>query len=472
MKKQKGIQKIAQIFADNLADLCTSLGKDSRILLAVSGGVDSVVMGWLFRDYLQRHCGLVCMVAHANFGLRGSAALQDSLFVKQLSAQWGFVCYTRLFAAKQYAKRYHLSIQMACRTLRYAWFNALCQAHGGCYLATAHHQNDDLETALLQITHAHVPLGGFGMRAQRGHLIRPLLSLCRADIMHYATQRGVVWREDVSNASATYERNRLRLEVVPVLSAINPAVVQSFSHLKARWRYTHLVQQEALATFEASYVEKHKDYTQINVPSSFFLEKKAYKEALLWGYLQAYQLRLPVFISFLSALQRTVSGKRFTTPTHHVLLDRARVFLYPRAGALAHLPCPVTMQKEHTEVSFGVYTLFFRTLSLPLPSVEKSAQNDASFPCAYLSYARLVFPLVVRSRQPGDYFFPQGLGGKKKISNYMIDEKVPDCLKPHIPLLFSQGQTAWVGLHSRVDARFRPNKDDRRAYEVRMLPAD
>ena len=466
-KEKKNKESIKDIFARQLLPV---LGDGRRVLLAVSGGVDSVVMGWLFHDHLKREKDLSCAVAHANFGLRGVASQGDALLVERLAAAWQFPFYTRRFSPKDYAKRYRVSSQMACRTLRYAWFHALCKAHAFHCIATAHHQEDDVETALLQIAHGRAPLGRLGMLARRGHVARPLLSLSREQIMTYAVQNQLTWREDASNRAPVYARNRIRQEVLPTLRGINPAIAQSFAHLKAQGDYVHTLVQERLAAFEAAHVTHRRDHQCLHMPADFFSVDRACKEALLWCYLQRYQLRFSALPSLLKALERGHAGKRFVTVTHEILLDRACVFLYPRDGVLSGMPPVVLLHEGQEQLVFGRYVLQFRKRSASQAARDVATASDQRF--AHLAYETLHFPLTVRAKRAGDHFFPVGMAGKKKLGKYMVDEKIPHCLKGHVPLLLSKGKVAWVGWRGRVDSRFRPKKDSHFIYEVRLSGGD
>ena len=467
-KERKNKESIKDIFARRLLSV---LGDGHRVLLAVSGGVDSVVMGWLFHDYLKKQKkDWFCAVAHANFGLRGTASQADGLLVERLAAGWQFPFYTRRFSPKDYAKRHRVSLQMACRTLRYAWFHALCKAHSLHCIATAHHQEDDVETALLQLAHGRAPLGRLGMPVRRSLVVRPLLSLSREQIMTYATQNQLIWREDASNRALVYARNRIRQEVLPILRGINPAIAQSFAHLKVQGDHVHALVQERLAAFEAAHVTRRKDYQCLRLPVGFLSADRPHKEALLWCYLQHYQLRLSAFPSLLKALAQGQTGKRFTTATHEILLDRARVFLYPKGGTLSEMPPAVLLHEGQERLVFGRHVLHFR--KYPASQRTHHAATASGRHPAYLAYETLHFPLMVRAKQVGDHFFPLGMTGKKRLGKYMVDEKVPRCLKGHVPLLLSEGKIAWVGWRSRVDSRFYPKEDSCFVYEVRLSDDD
>ncbi len=212
------------------------IGHDGKILAAVSGGMDSVLMA-----HLLNAAGFNFGIAHCNFQLRGEEAERDQQFAEALALQLGVPFHTTIFDTSAYAAEKKISIQMAARELRYQWFGQICRQAGYQAVATAHHQNDAMETILLNLTRGTGIAGMHGILPKNGLLVRPLLFLKRAEIEDIVRENGLDYVEDSSNSSVKYARNKIRLEVIPRLAELNPALENTF-----RQNLEHFRQLEAL----------------------------------------------------------------------------------------------------------------------------------------------------------------------------------------------------------------------------------
>ncbi len=256
------------------------LRKGDQILIAVSGGLDSVVLLHLLAGG-QLRLG----VAHCNFGLRGADADADEALVKQLAEGYGLPFYSTRFETEAYADSHGVSIQMAARELRYQWLNEVRKAHGYHFVATAHHRNDQAETLLLNLTKGTGISGLRGMLPKAGYIIRPVLSCSRAQLEAYALAHKLTWREDASNQQSKYQRNLLRNQVMPLLQQINPAVADTLGTTADRFRDTELIYQEGLRAIIRKLVQYRKG--DLYIPIAKLLSYPAHR-TILWEILQPY----------------------------------------------------------------------------------------------------------------------------------------------------------------------------------------
>jgi tRNA(Ile)-lysidine synthase len=409
-----------------------------RTLLAVSGGLDSVVLLDLFV-----RAGLAVGIAHANFGLRGEESEGDEAFVRQLADRYGLPCFTRRFDTRALVQQEGISTQMAARALRYPWFEELRQQQGYDFIATAHHASDALETTLLNLVRGTGLAGLKGIAFRNGRLIRPLLFATRDDIARYAAQQQLSWREDSSNQSTYYRRNRLRHRVVPVLKELNPSLESTFQQTAERLRAAEALLAEYQLQWEAQAVQRQGTWVRISLAALRQCTEPAYRLAAVLGpfgfsYQQAQQV-----VEGLDGL----TGKRFGSGTHTLLLDRDSLLLTP------DLPPPQEVQLGTSDAQVAYGTLQLRQQLLPRPAdlAFPTAPHTALFDADCLEY-----PLRLRPWQPGDWFQPLGMEGKKKkVSDLLVDLKIPRTQKDQVPVLTDRhGQLVWVvGL--RADHRFR-----------------
>jgi len=407
-----------------------------RILLAVSGGKDSVIMAHLFKQ-----AGFSFGIAHCNFGLRGGESQRDEHFVRTLAALADVSVYVRHFETKRYAAEHKVSTQMAARDLRYAWFEELRVQHGYDRIAVAHHQNDVIETVLLNLVRGTGIAGLHGILPKRGNLIRPLLFLSRQDINQLAGDNEIGFVEDSSNLSTTYARNKLRLDVMPVLKGINPKLEQTFEHNIRRFAETEIVLQQA--------VEKAKKDICTNSANGVYLsldgiERLEPKRLLLYEILKSYSFTETVVDEVLAAGSKQ-TGTSFYSVTHRLTIDRDSLLLTAVATEQDFVNQMVHPEDTRIELTNQIITLHYSDII--------SFENDPRK--AYIDADRLSFPMVIRSWQDGDRFRPMGMRNYKKISDFFTDQKIPLPRKARIPLLINgNGDIVWVaGL--RQDDRYK-----------------
>ena len=404
--------------------------KDKKLLLAVSGGIDSMVLMHLFQQL-----NYDIKIAHCNFQLRGKESDADELFVKVKSEKLKVKSYFIRFDTENYSKENKLSIQLAARKLRYQWFQELLLENQLDYLVTAHHLDDNVETFLINFTRGTGLEGLTGIPAQNGNIIRPLLAFSRLEIENYALENEIQWREDSSNASDKYFRNKLRHDIVPILKELNTGFLDSFQNT-----LHHLQQAESLVNDASKLVyEKvvEEKESQLEIHLKPLLEFQNYK-AYLYQWLKSYGFSAWNDIYDLVEAQ---SGKQIFSETHFLLKDREKLIL--------------SVRKSSNEEEIYVIKSLDDKVNIPLKLRFYKAVNifETHSNCIFVDESKLKFPLTIRKWQEGDYFYPSGMSGKKKLSKYFKDEKYSLLNKENQWLLGSEDQIVWV-VGKRADDRF------------------
>lgn len=420
-----------------------------RLLAAVSGGIDSVVLC----DILLR-LRLPFAIAHCHFGLRAEASDADEVFVKKLAKKYGVPFFSKHFHPKALAAEQKVSVQMAARHLRYAWFEQLRQQKGYDAVATAHHRNDSAETLLLNLTKGTGIAGLHGIPVRNGHVIRPLLCLTKAQVRAYAEKHHLAWREDSSNESPKYQRNLIRHEVVPALKKINPAFEDTLQRTIAKMQATEEVLQAYVAEARQKALKQENGAAYLDIAGLQLLRGlPVVLHELLRPYHFSFEAVEEIIASF-----GGLSGKTFSSPTHLLVKDRHRLVLTPHPAA-----SPDFYSVE--EGQDALETPYFRLLLRRLPAEGYVVSPSAEV--AALDATRVKFPLRVRKWEQGDWFVPLGMTGKKKISDFLIDRKVPLNLKEQVMVLVSGSDIAWV-TGFRPDHRFRITDSTRQVLEIRL----
>lgn len=432
-------------------------------LLAVSGGVDSVVMSALFGQ-----AKLPFAIAHANFKLRGQESDEDEAFVRALAQQYGVAYYTHAFDVPTYARAHGLSTQMAARDLRYRWFEELCAAHHFVHFATAHHWNDSIETILLNLTKGTGIAGLHGIPLQNGRCIRPLLFAHRATIVQYAQDQGLAWREDNSNQKDAYQRNLIRNQVVPQLKAINPSL-----EVTMRQTIDRLSQVEAI--FDAHVAAVRERIWQQQGTDYYMAVEDIQRQ--VWAPVVCFALLKPFGFSFAQVSQllqqQPASGAVILSGSHQLCIDRRHWIVTPRT---------TTTNDRVYMLSDDMSALVTPHFVLRCHRVPREAYSLVpDLQVAALDSAMLRFPLQVRRWRPGDDFYPLGMRGRKKVSDFLIDTKVPRPHKERVYVVTSDSQIVWVVGH-RLDDRFKVTpstmqlvvlqKDDVPPSQVTLIDAD
>ncbi|QNH61431.1 tRNA lysidine(34) synthetase TilS [Hymenobacter sediminicola] len=422
------------------------------LLVAVSGGQDSVALA----DVLHR-LGAQFAVAHCHFGLRGDEADADEQFVRKLAKKYEVPYFAEFFQTKAFAEQEGISTQMAARALRYEWFERIRQTQGLTYIATAHHQRDAAETMLLNLTHGTGLAGLHGIPPKNGAIVRPLLGIGKPELFEYLVENQLMWREDASNDSPVYQRNRLRQEVLPVLRDINPNLDQTLQFTAERVGGAEEIVRRYVQDTAAEAQRTEADATYLDIR---LLQKTAATTLVLHELLRPFGFTFPVVKDIVAAFPAE-SGRRFESPTHRLVKDREQLVITPK-----NLTKFGTHQLQAGQEVLKIDGLHLR---LELQEVTETFEVPRGKAVAALDADALKFPLIVRPWQEGDWFMPIGMKGKKKLSDFLIDQKVPLNLKDNVQVLCSgDGKIAWV-IGFRPDERFRVNDDTERVLVVKRM---
>ena len=423
-----------------------------KILVAVSGGVDSMVLLWLLRQ-----SGVACGVAHCNFGLRGEESDRDAEFVQQYALAWGLDYYCERFDTDAYARRNGLSIQMAARTLRYRWFETLRSDKEYQKVAIAHQRDDHVETFFLNLVRGTGVQGLCGINEEQDFYIRPLLFASREQIARFAAEKEIPFREDSSNASDKYSRNDLRHNVLPAFYRTWPSFGEVMVENMERFRDAVLLYQDAVQRYTDSMLTLRDGRVHISLS---VLRASPAPATLLFEILRHYGFSRHVPAQILTSWNG-LPGKQFLSSTHRLVADRDTLILERK-------PAPSSRVYYLEEESGSVQ----QPVEWEMQVFDKPEEYTPSPQRGVVSFDRdrLQFPLLLRRWRQGDYFMPLGLQSMKKLSDFFTDRKLSLPEKESLWILASGDEIVWVvGL--RIDHRFRVTDETTRILEIRYNPS-
>ena len=416
-----------------------------KILLAVSAGVDSMVMFHLFRA-----AGFRIGVAHCNFQLRGEEAAADEELVREACLAGNVPFHVKRFETAAYATTRKVSVQMAARDLRYDYFRQLLETEGYDLLATGHHLNDSIETALLNLVRGTGIDGLTGIAPKKEKIIRPMLFATRQKIMDYAAENSLAWREDASNLSDDYQRNLLRHKIIPGLHEINTGFEDTFRDTLERLSGAGLFARSYIRELESSSREVRDGKITLDIKK---IRRSPASPVLLWEMIKDLGFN---FDQCRQVVQDHQAGKLFFSPTHQLLVDRTQYIIERREPSVFSTTMISQGQPRAGEPPF---MLSFAEKSAPDFQLVKDAA------VAQLDASQLQYPLVWRKWEAGDYFVPLGMRQEKKLSDFLIDLKIPFNAKADITVLESGGEIVWV-VGYRINERFKVTPDTRRVLIV------
>ena len=416
----------------------------SKLLIAISGGMDSVVL-----THLCYKMKFNIALAHCNFNLRGDESDADEDFVLQLAEDLNLEVFIESFDTETYAKEQQLSTQMAARNLRYAWFNELMEQLQFDYLLTAHHADDNLETFLINLSRGTGLEGLTGIPEINGTIVRPLLAFSRQELEGYATENKITWREDSSNITTKYLRNKIRHDVIPALKGANPHVLQNFNKTLSFLQDSNEIIEDRIVEIQKKVVSVEKDLIRLNIKK---LQKLSNPKAYLYQLLKDFN-----FTEWddVTALLTAQSGKQVFSETHRLLKDRNALILSENV-LINDVKISIPEIEGQVETPHG--TMCFET-------VKQINVSNAS--TIYVDCETLEFPLTFRKWEEGDFFYPFGMKGKKKLSKYFKDEKLSLIEKEHIGLLCSGTDIVWI-VGKRPDDRFKVTENTKTILKIEL----
>ncbi|MFZ4863534.1 tRNA lysidine(34) synthetase TilS [Sphingobacterium sp. Mn56C] len=399
--------------------------KGDKILLAVSGGKDSMLMLWLFMA-----CGFDVVVAHCNFQLRGEESDADEALVRNYTKRWGLPLHVKAFPTETWAQEHKTSIQVAARELRYAWFKALAKDLNCAYIAVAQHKNDHIETVLWNLTRGTGLLGLQGILNKRDAIIRPLLFLSRDEISTAMSTYGIPYRDDSSNFSTKYSRNKIRLDIIPRFEELNPNFLSVMEANIARFQESMQVLKGFVDPLRSQYfIPLGPELWQIKQENLQLLDM-----GLLYLLFEPYGYAKNVLHDLVKGLQQQESGRVFESEEYQLLLDREYVYL--RKKELPQL-AEAEILEDTKGLDFGGYSFSFSWPS------DLSIEKDLAV--VKVDSSKLIFPLRLRYWKLGDTFHPLGMKGQKKVSDLFIQKKINRFEKDRTPILVNgDGEIIWV----------------------------
>ena len=432
------------------------IAEGDKVILALSGGIDSMVLA----DLLLK-AKVEFVAAHCNFHLRGNESDGDDWFVRKFAENRGIQCFVKHFETEKYAVKYGISIEMAARDLRYAWFEQLRQQLGYDKIAVAHHADDQAETFFINLLRGAGLNGLKGMKPQNGVIIRPLLWASREQIRKYAVENHIVWREDHTNVESVYLRNRIRNQLLPVFDELQPkarqSLYKSLEHLSAENElYRSLLKEKLAQIVEREGEIQRLPYSKIikaEVPEP--VEGPTSSFQLLFEWLRQFGFNTDQCHFIYDAIGTGI-GNQYCSPTHCVVIGRD------------NLQLSEIKEKTDDEIQIKVGE---KEVLLPLhlcfSKLEKTADFiiNKSSDVAQLDSDKLRFPLALRHWRHGDRFCPLGMKGSKLLSDFFVDQKFTEYQKQNVWLLVSaDGVILWV-VGYRIDDRFKIVNDTKTVFE-------
>ncbi|MBR3492467.1 MAG: tRNA lysidine(34) synthetase TilS [Bacteroidales bacterium] len=434
------------------------IAEGEKVILALSGGIDSMVLA----DLLLK-VKVEFVAAHCNFHLRGEESDGDEKFVRDYAKRNGIQCFVKHFETEKYAAEQGVSIEMAARDLRYAWFEELRQQLGYNKIAVAHHADDQAETFFINLLRGAGLRGLKGMLPQNGVIIRPLLWASREQIRQYAVENQIVWREDHTNAESVYLRNKIRNQLLPVFDELQPEARQglykSLEHLSAENElYRSLLKEKLSQIVEREGEIQRLPYSKIikaEVPEP--VEGPVYSFQLLFEWLRQFGFNTDQCHFIYDAIGTGV-GNQYCSATHRLVIGRYELQLYE------------IKEKKDDEIQIGIgEEEILSPFHLCFSKLERTADFiiDKSSEVAQLDADKIQFPLILRHWLHGDRFHPLGMKGSKLLSDFFVDQKFTEYQKQNVWLLVSAGgDILWV-VGYRLDDRFKITDDTKTVFECR-----
>jgi len=423
---------------------------EDKILLTVSGGVDSMVMLSIFV-----RLGYNVGVAHCNFCLRGKESDEDTEMVLRECEKLGIVCHSKNFDTLGEMARTGDSMEMTARRLRYEWFNELCQTEGYGVIAVAHHANDSIETFFINLLRGTGLRGLTGINRQYGRVVRPLLYATRKDILEYAVHNHIPYREDSSNRSTKYLRNKIRLGLLPLLQEINPKFTPLMRGNLYRLNNAQRFIDAAIDQIRNNAVHNENGVDTIKVSA---IDAIYPRDFVIYELLNStYGFKGDVVEELNKALKRGVTDRRFYARDYVAYLDRGDIMV---ARIEEQDDCEVVVEIDDMRSYCGNSVLYYEHTDIDNVN-EYRLPSDV----ALLDESKLQYPLRLRRWREGDTFIPFGMAGRKKIGDYLTDQKVPIVERKRQFVLVSGEEIVWV-VGRRTDERFRVDTHTERVLKI------
>ena len=403
--------------------------RHDKILLTVSGGVDSMVL-----MSLCVNSGYNVGIAHCNFNLRGHESDEDEIMVQETARRYGIECHNKRFDTQGEMERTGESMEMAARRLRYEWFYELCNKYDYTVIAIAHHIDDSIETFFINMLRGTGLRGLTGISNRVGRVVRPLMFATRKEILEYALHKHITFREDSSNRSTKYLRNKIRLGLIPRLKEINPRFAFIMNQNVARLTAAQHFIDCAIANIFNQAAHTEGNICTIDIEQIAHAQTRSF---VIYEILSSrFGFKGDVVDALCKALDSESTGKRFYSRSHIAYADRGKIVVAPIEE---QDPCEVTIQQGQQRAYCGNSVLYFELCDVDSLPTYNVADN-----IALLDAEKITYPLRLRRWTDGDSFTPFGMNGSKKVSDYLIDCKVSMAEKSRQFVLLSDNEIAWL----------------------------
>ncbi len=410
--------------------------KETRVLMAVSGGIDSMVMAHLFLE-----SGFNTGISHCNFSLRGDESDKDEELVLDFASERNIPFFSMRFDTIKYGKSKGLSVQMAARELRYVWFEQVLIENGYDVIAVAHNLNDNIETLLINLIRGTGISGLKGMSPLNKNIIRPMLFATREDIITYCSRNKILFREDKSNADTKYTRNKIRHKVIPVLKEINPSIESTLTETADRFSSIDEIVSEYIQSIRERISIDKGNLTLFNIT---LLKSYLNNKTILYELFKPFEINNTQLNDLLKVINGRTGGW-INTSSHRIIRNRKELIISAHTVEVATF-YTINDISGFSEVKDMISAKSFkRTNNFVIPSDSSVAVLDAE---------KISFPLIIRNWKEGDHFYPLGMERKKKLSDYFTDNKYSRIDKEKIMILESEGKIAWL-IGDRIDNRFK-----------------
>jgi tRNA(Ile)-lysidine synthase len=407
-----------------------------KILLAVSGGIDSMVMSHLFYQ-LNYKIG----IAHCNFSLRAHESDKDEEFVRRFANEQHIPFYTIRFETKSFAKKNRLSVQMAARELRYTWFEEIRLNKGYHAIAVAHNLNDNIETLLINLIRGTGLAGMAGMKPLSKRIIRPLLFASREEIINYQKKHNIIYREDKSNEETKYTRNKIRHLVIPVLKEINPSIETTLYETAERFSGFNEIVSEYISQLRETISEEKEHLIIFKINQ---LRTYLNNTSILFELFKPYGITNALLIDLKKVIEGKTGGQ-IITETHRIIKNRKEIIISDEEAG---------DETRYTIINEQAFCIFPGISSARNVKISETFEIPSDPHIACIDSLKVTFPMTIRKWKAGDHFYPLGMKQKKKLSDYFIDNKYSIFDKENKYILESDGKIVWI-IGDRIDDRFK-----------------
>ena len=423
---------------------------EDKYLLAVSGGIDSMV---LFDLFLKNNINF--SVASCNFQLRGEDSDNDLKFVENICIKNSINLYSTVLDVDKFSTMRKISTQMAARELRYDFFNKLLEKYKYSYIVTAHHLDDNIETIIFNFIKSTGYKGLIGIPFNKNKILRPLINTSKEEIEDYAVSNNISWRLDKSNNSNKYSRNKIRNEVIPLLKEINPSLGKSLTEsLKRIKKLSHDIKPR-IDLFIQKFVDFKDDY--INIKKDFIDDIEKY-EILLFDFFQDYGFNYSQIENIIKSL-KAKNQKKFISLNYELIIERKSIFIITKD----FLVKTRYESKEIENIVLPFFNLSVKKYKKSLFTLNKSNNN------AQLDFDKITYPICIRNYKKGEKFLPLGMRKNKKISDFLSDKKVNYIIKlRQCVITDSTDSVLWVVGH-QISNKFKVDSETKNILEFEII---